>query len=70
MKNLYYAVAAMLLILWAVGFFVFDAGVYTHLLFVPVALLLLKGWSVNRKKHAAFKPMQLSLDKNAYFNSY
>jgi len=61
MKKLYYVIAAVSAIFWAIGFFVVKAGILIHLLLVPVALAFLVAYLKNRKKHIAFKPMQLSL---------
>lgn len=44
MGNLLYTIAIILIILWALGFFVFSAGVLIHaLLVIAILLRIIKG---------------------------
>jgi len=63
MGNLLYIIAVMLVILWAIGFFIFNIGAIIHLLLpLAVFMVILRLLRSNRTgKHPSFKPMQLSI---------
>ncbi len=54
MQNLLYTVALVLIILWALGFFMYSAGYLIHILLViaviAVLLRLIKGKSLWKQK--------------------
>lgn len=64
MKKLHYIIAAVLIVFWAIAFFILHSGSAVHLFLLPAAMLFLKAIKNNTHKthkHPAFKPMQLSL---------
>ncbi|MCC6583221.1 MAG: lmo0937 family membrane protein [Chitinophagales bacterium] len=65
MGNLLYFIAVMLVILWAIGYFILNTGAIIHLLLpLAVFMVILKLLRGNRTgKHPSFKPMELSIKK-------
>jgi uncharacterized membrane protein len=65
MINLLYITIAILIVSWAVVFFVFNAGPLIHLLLAAVFLLvIIRVFFIHKiNKHAPFKPMQICLKK-------
>ncbi|WP_169051644.1 DUF5670 family protein [Flavobacterium sp. H122] len=41
MKKLYNSIAIALVVLWTIGLYVGEVGLLTHLLLIPVALILI-----------------------------
>jgi ABC-type maltose transport system permease subunit len=49
MRILLYIIAVLLVIIWAIGFFAYDAGTIIHLLPVLSIFLILQGFMVERE---------------------
>lgn len=60
-----YILSAVLLISWAAGFFLLNAGIFIHVLPVLAVLFSIVNVVQDRRKnrHPAFKPMQLNILK-------
>ena len=49
MKLVLFIIAALLATIWLIGFFIFDAGMFIHILMITAALFWIRGIIVSPK---------------------